>query len=103
MSEVNKIINGINAKVIECTNAQLSDMAIQAHDLKDNKREIKMTSQEIIEKIKNAKTMPNLNQLRTEIVSIICSGSEEDFHKIQDAFRKAKNKLKRIPLKERTW
>jgi len=58
---------------------------------------------EIIEKLANVKTMPELDALREEVVERMIGHGEETFHKVQDAFRKAKNRLNRIPLKERTW
>ena len=73
----------------------------------DLAREVKKISKEktmeIIEKLANVKTMPELDALREEVVEKMIGHGEETFHKVQDAFRKAKNRLNRIPLKERTW
>jgi len=52
----------------------------------------------MIERIKAADTMPKLDELRLEIVQ-----DRENFEENQKAFRKQKNKLKRIPLKDRNW
>ena len=52
----------------------------------------------LAEKIKSCKTMPELDELRIEIVK-----DKENFIVNQKAFISKKNKLKRIPLKDRTW
>ena len=60
--------------------------------------------EEIIKKLKQAKTMPELDELRIETVEAMSSdGTKETFYSIQKEFKKAKNRLKRIPLIERTW
>ena len=56
-----------------------------------------------IAKIKAAKTMPELDALRQETADAMMSGGEETFKLVQNAFRKAKNKLRRIPLSQRNW
>lgn len=43
--------------------------------------------------------MPELEALRPEVWSVMEGG---DFNKAQKAFIKAKNRLKRIPLKDRS-
>jgi hypothetical protein len=58
----------------------------------------------ILEKLKGVKTMPELDALRIETVEAMESdGTLKTFEKVQTAFRKAKNRLRRIPLKDRTW
>ena len=56
-----------------------------------------------IGKIGNANTMPELDALRTETAEAMMGGGKEVFSRVQGAFRKAKNRLKRIPLRDRTW
>lgn len=59
---------------------------------------------EIIEKLRNVKTMPELDALRMETVSAMqADGTKETFERVQGEFRKAKNRLRRIPWKDRTW
>jgi hypothetical protein len=53
---------------------------------------------DLLNKIKNVKTMPELDSLRLEIVR-----DEENFQQNQKEFIKKLNKLRRIPLRERTW
>lgn len=57
---------------------------------------------ELIQKIKECKTMPELDDMRLELVTA-GSGDQETFKKLQDAFKSQKNKLNRVPLSERTW
>ena len=52
----------------------------------------------MLNKIKNCKTMPELDALRLEIVKDM-----EHFEANQKAFIKKLNQLKRVPLKERNW
>jgi hypothetical protein len=54
----------------------------------------------IYKKLREVKTMPELDALRPEVLSVMNGG---DFNKAQKAFIKAKNRLKRIPLKYRNW
>ena len=54
-----------------------------------------------ISKINQAKTMPELDELRKETAEAMMSGGKETFELVQNAFRKKKNKLKRIPLSQR--
>ncbi len=49
-------------------------------------------------RIKECKTMPELDKLRLEIVQ-----DKENFTENQKAFIKKKNQLNKIPLKDRTW
>jgi hypothetical protein len=57
---------------------------------------------ELIKKIKSCESMPQLDELRLELVTF---GKSEpsSFTKLQDEFRKKKNQLNRIPLFDRTW
>lgn len=60
--------------------------------------------EEIIQKLRQVKTMPELDELRIETVKAMSSdGTKETFRSIQIEFIKAKNRLRRIPLKDRTW
>lgn len=59
---------------------------------------------EILKELANVKTMPELDELRIKTVKAMQSdGTPETFYKIQKAFKKAKNKLQRVPMSERTW
>lgn len=58
---------------------------------------------EILNKIKVCDTMPKLDELRKDCVIAMKENNGENFTKIQNAFIKQKNKLSRIPLKDRTW
>lgn len=62
-----------------------------------------MNIEETIQKIRGVKTMPELDKLRGDTVEVMMSGGKEVFERVQDEFRKAKNRLKRIPLSQRTW
>jgi len=62
-----------------------------------------MDIQNTIQKLRAVKTMPDLDLLRTETVQAMESGGQAEFDRVQGEFRKAKNRLKRIPLKDRTW
>jgi len=55
---------------------------------------------EILEKIKNCATLPQLDGLRIDCVRASKIGNGEI---IQKAFIKQRNKLIRIPLKDREW
>ena len=58
----------------------------------------------IQEKLKAVKTMPELDALRPEVAELLTGAESKDaFDKIQKAFIKARNKLLRVPLKDRTW
>lgn len=57
---------------------------------------------DIVKKMSVVKTKTELDSMRLEVADAM-QGPEENFTLIQTAFRKAKNRLKRIPLKERTW
>ena len=56
-----------------------------------------------IGKIRNVKTMPELDALRTETAKAMMTGGKAVFDRVQGEFRKAKNKLRRVPLSQRTW
>lgn len=62
-----------------------------------------MRIDETIAAIRATKTMPQLDALRGETVEAMMSGGQEVFERVQGEFRKAKNRLKRIPLAQRTW
>ena len=63
-----------------------------------------MDKTEIITRIKAVQTMPELDALRVETAeAMMQDGTAESFETIQNAFRKAKNRLRRIPLMDRTW
>lgn len=59
---------------------------------------------ELLQRLKEVKTMPNLDAMRLECVRVgEASGSVEVARRIQKAFIKAKNRLQRVPLRDRTW
>ncbi|MNW38922.1 hypothetical protein D3C74_160020 [compost metagenome] len=57
---------------------------------------------ELLQKIQNCTTMPQLDSLRLELVQA-GKESEESFRTLQQAFIKKKNQLQRVPLRDRTW
>lgn len=57
---------------------------------------------ELLQKIDGCITMPQLDSLRLELV-MVGKESVETFQTLQQAFIQKKNKLQRIPLKDRTW
>ena len=57
----------------------------------------------IVDKIRSTETMPELDDIREETYTAMVSGDQNTFELVQGEFRKAKNRLKRIPLRERTW
>ncbi len=59
--------------------------------------------EEILKRLKDVQTMPHLDAMRTEVAAAMIGHGEETFHEIQDAFRAAKNRLRRVPLSERSW
>lgn len=59
--------------------------------------------EETIGKIRNAKTMPELDALRIETVEAMMGDGKETFDRVQGEFRKTKNRLRRVPLSQRTW
>lgn len=56
---------------------------------------------EIIERINICDTMGELNFIRLDVVKAMQENNGADFEKIQDLFRKKKNKLIRIPWADR--
>lgn len=61
-----------------------------------------MTEQELLTKLKSVQTMPALDELRMDTVTAMeADGSSETFERVQGAFRKAKNRLRRVPWSER--
>jgi len=58
---------------------------------------------DIIEKLQKVKTMPDLDDMREEIAKEMIGHGEANFHKVQNALRAAKNRLDRIPLRDRSW
>lgn len=58
---------------------------------------------QLIEKISKCQNMLELDNLRLDCVKLGKQEGPIAFSKIQDAFKKQKNKLKRIPLSEREW
>lgn len=58
---------------------------------------------EFINKIKACNTMPQLDELRLELVVAGKEGGQSVFKQLQDEFRKKKNQLERVPLRNRTW
>ena len=58
----------------------------------------------ILDKLLEVKTMPELDALRIETVEAMqADGTSETFESVQNAFIKAKNRLRRIPLSQRSW
>lgn len=58
--------------------------------------------EQLISKMKKCKTMPELDSLRSECVTVGMS-DKETFQTIQKEFVKKKNQLNRIPAFERNW
>lgn len=58
---------------------------------------------DIFEKLKNVKTMPELDSLRLETVREMSARGQKGFREVRNAFIAAKNRLVRIPLKDRCW
>lgn len=58
----------------------------------------------IMEKLQAVQTMPELDEMRPETYeAMTADGTKETFESVQSAFRKAKNRLRRVPRKDRTW
>ena len=57
---------------------------------------------DLITKIKNCSTMPQLDDMRIELVTF-GRGNQEVFKALQTEFIKKKNQLERIPRMDRTW
>lgn len=62
-----------------------------------------MMRTDLIQKIESVKTMPELDALRIECARDMEDGDKEKFLATQKAFIKARNRLKRIPLRDRSW
>jgi len=60
-------------------------------------------NKEILNKIKQCDTIPKLDELRLEATKAMVADNGANFYEIQKAFIKQQNKLKRIPLKDRSW
>ena len=58
---------------------------------------------EIVKKLRAVKTIPKLNELRMETVKAMQEDGNKKFYSIQKEFTKARNRLERIPLRDRTW
>lgn len=58
--------------------------------------------EELLKKIKDCNTMPELDSMRLELVK---AGKmfPDSFQTMQAAFIKKKNQLNRIPLSQRSW
>jgi hypothetical protein len=63
----------------------------------------KMTVTELKAALVACKTMPELDALRLETVGAMRIAGKDGYKAIQDIFRKQKNRLLRIPLKDRSW
>jgi hypothetical protein len=60
----------------------------------------------ILKKINDCKTMPELDKLRLESVQEMRKAESEEegsFKVIQNAFKKKKNQLLRVPWEDRDW
>lgn len=63
-----------------------------------------MTEKELLQKLKTVQTMSELDALRRDtFIAMESDGTKETFDRVQSAFRKAKNRLRRIPLSKRNW
>jgi hypothetical protein len=63
-----------------------------------------MTESELLNKLRSAQTMPELDALRLATAQAMqADGTAETFERVQKAFRQAKNRLRRIPLSQRNW
>ena len=51
--------------------------------------------------IRVARSLHDLDDIRLRVSKAMLSGGEDVFNDVQQAFRKAKNKLKRVPLVQR--
>lgn len=65
-----------------------------------------MSNEDIFARLAATKTMPELDAMRLETVAAMKEAEKVEpggFQRVQNAFIKAKNRLQRIPLKDRTW
>ena len=60
-----------------------------------------MIEAELLENFITVDTMPKLDDLRKETATAMMAGDEETFDRVQGAFRKAKNRLQRVPWSKR--
>jgi hypothetical protein len=58
---------------------------------------------DIFEKLAAVTTMPELDALRGETVDAMKDAGVTGLARVQEAFIRAKNRLQRIPLRDRTW
>ncbi len=58
---------------------------------------------EMITKLRAAKTKPEVDALRAPFVEMIPSMDKSTFERVQGELRKAINRYRRVPLKDRTW
>lgn len=58
-------------------------------------------NQELVDKIKNCKSMQELDLLRLEVTQEMIRLGASGYQELQNIFRKQKNKLLRIPIKDR--
>ncbi|WP_340398085.1 hypothetical protein NST50_15365 [Paenibacillus sp. FSL E2-0202] len=58
--------------------------------------------EELLKRIKECNTMPELDAMRLELVKA-GKAFPESFQTMQQAFIKKKNQLNRIPLSQRSW
>ena len=71
-------------------------MCIHAPYRNSLKKEVdRMSKRGILEKIKNLKTMKELDAIRLEVTKEMFANENENFHEIQKAFIKKKNKIRR--------
>ena len=61
-----------------------------------------MTS-EFVSKLRSAKTMPEVDAMRGPIADAMPTMDRADFERVQGEFRKALNRMRRIPRRDRTW
>ncbi len=63
-----------------------------------------MSEQDLLKRLASVQTMPELDAMRVEVAETMTSdGTRETFERVQQAFIKAKDRLRRIPLRDRTW
>lgn len=60
-----------------------------------------MTETELLENFRTVDTMPKLDALRKETASAMMADDKDTFDRVQGAFRRAKNRLQRVPWSER--
>ena len=71
--------------------------------VREIKKGEKKMENEIVKKLRTVKTMPELDALRMETVKAMKEDGNKNFYSIQKEFTKARNRLERIPLRDRTW